>query len=180
MFRSPLRFLILMLTAALAALAVAVPAQAAAPYCGITWGSQAKQGAATGPGTLTDVRAGRHDCYDRLVLDLHGAPSSWSVQYVPTVYADPSGLPVHLDGGAALQIRLVDVDGTSLARPGDDHLVNVTGYRTFRQVALTGAFEGHTSFGVGVRARLPFRAFTISGPGNSTRVVLDVAHAWQQ
>ena len=60
-------------------------------------------------------------------------------------------------------------------------LVNVSGYRTFRQVAWAGSFEGISSIGLGVRARLPFRVLAVTGiPGstNGTRVVIDVAHAW--
>jgi hypothetical protein len=52
-------------------------------------------------------------------------------------------------------------------------LVNVAGYRTFRQVAWAGSFEGYTTAGLGVRARLPFRVFTLPG-----RLVVDVAHRW--
>ena len=49
--------------------------------------------------------------------------------------------------------------------PADrNELVNVTGWRTFRQVAYGGSFEGYTTIGVGLRARLPFRVFTLSGP----------------
>ena len=60
-----------------------------------------------------------------------------------------------------------------------DELVNVTGWSTFRQIKLVGAsFEGVTQFGLGVRARLPFHVFTLTGPGSMTRVVIDVAHRW--
>src|SRR4051812_31867330 len=78
MIRSSFRLLVLALTAALAALVVGVPAQAAAPYCGITWGSLAKAGPSASPvpaATVGAVRAGRHDCYDRLVLDVRGVTS---------------------------------------------------------------------------------------------------------
>jgi hypothetical protein len=54
----------------------------------------------------------------------------------------------------------------------------VSGYRTFRQVAYAGSFEGQTTIGVGVRARLPFRVFTLAGPGSNSRLVIDVAHHW--
>jgi hypothetical protein len=57
-------------------------------------------------------------------------------------------------------------------------LVNVSGYRTFRQVAWGGSFEGQTTIGLGVRARLPFRVFTLDGPGSGSRIVIDVAHRW--
>jgi hypothetical protein len=56
--------------------------------------------------------------------------------------------------------------------------VNVTGYRTLRQVAHAGTFEGQTTIGVGVRARLPFRTFTLAGPGRGSRLVIDIAHRW--
>jgi hypothetical protein len=45
-------------------------------------------------------------------------------------------------------------------------------------VASAGSFEGVTNVGLGLRARLPFRVFTLSGPGSTTRLVIDVAHAW--
>jgi len=43
---------------------------AATPYCGIYWGSLTKSHAATSVAPMTNVRAGRHDCYDRLVVDV--------------------------------------------------------------------------------------------------------------
>jgi hypothetical protein len=54
----------------------------------------------------------------------------------------------------------------------------VIGFRTFRQVAFLGTFEGYTTIGLGVRARLPFRVFVLPGPGSGSRVVIDVAHRW--
>ena len=182
MLRSPLRLLLLAMTAALTALALAVPAQAAAPHCGITWGSLAKSGPTSSPvpgAAVSAVRAGRHDCYDRLVLDVHGPTSlgTWRAEYVSAVTEDPSGRPVPLRGGAFLRISVGAVQG----HPSSSELVPVAGFRTFRQVASAGSFEGVTSLGLGVRARLPFRVLTLTGiPGssNGVRVVVDVAHAW--
>jgi len=57
-------------------------------------------------------------------------------------------------------------------------LARVSGYRTFRQVAWAGSFEGSTTLGLGVRARLPFRVLQLPGPGTGSRVVIDVAHTW--
>ena len=186
MSRTPIRLLVL-LAATFTAIALAVPAQAAAPYCGITWGSLAKQGpTGTAPAagqTLASIRAGRHDCYDRLVFDIYGsAPRSWRVEYVGAVTDDPTGNAVPLRGGAFLQV----VVGASDHQPTNQatfvprnkkELVNVSGFSTFRQVAWAGSFEGLTTTGLGVRARLPFRVFTLSDGGTS-RVVVDVAHRW--
>jgi hypothetical protein len=182
MTRSPLRLLVLAMTAVLAALVVAVPAQAAAPSCGITWGSLAKAGPTTLPATgaaVGGVRSGRHACYDRLVLDVHGVRSigTWRAEYVPKVTADPSGRPVSLRGGAFLQISV----GARQSYRSSSELAPVAGFTTFRQVASAGSFEGVTSIGLGVRARLPFRVLTATGiPGSAdgVRVIVDVAHAW--
>ncbi len=54
----------------------------------------------------------------------------------------------------------------------------VTGYPTLRSVVYGGSFEGYTTFGVGVRARLPFRVFVLTGPGAHSRLVIDVAPSW--
>jgi hypothetical protein len=184
--RTPLRLIVLALTSTLAALALTTPASAAAsPYCGITWGSLDKAGAGAG-GYVDDVRSGQQACYDRLVVDITGSSTyhDWQVGYVAQVTEDASGRQVALRGGAFLQIRLdaptYTPNGTLTYAPADpSELVDVAGYRTFRQVALTGSFEGVTNIAVGVRARLPFRVFALSGPNpRQTRVVIDVAHAW--
>jgi hypothetical protein len=54
----------------------------------------------------------------------------------------------------------------------------VSGYRTFRQAAWAGTYEGQTTIGVGVRARLPMRVFVLNGPGGERHLVVDVAHSW--
>jgi hypothetical protein len=177
--RTPLRLIVLALTSVIAALALTTPASAAAaPYCGITWGSLAKSGGTTTPsGSLTGVRAGRHDCYDRLVIDLTDVPGSvgYQVSYT-TVHGVARGQTISLTGDGDLQIILRS-HGESLGT--SSHLVDVTGFRTFRQVASGGSFEGVTVLGLGVRARLPFRVLVLDGPAaNQKRLVVDVAHAW--
>ena len=57
-------------------------------------------------------------------------------------------------------------------------LMPLTGYRTFRQVALVGGGTERTAFGPGVRARLPFRVFWVGTPNWDLRLVVDVAHQW--
>jgi hypothetical protein len=190
MTRTPIRLLVL-LAVTFTAIALAVPAQAAGPYCGITWGSMVKQGpAGTEPAagqTLTDIRAGQHTCFDRLVLDVRGSvPRSWRVEYVGSVTEDGSGREVPLRGGAALQIVAGVSDHDTAAGPtytpeNREELADVAGFSTFRQVAWAGSFEGLTTVGLGVRARLPFRVFTLSGAAGSNpgaRLVVDVAHRW--
>jgi hypothetical protein len=117
------------------------------------------------------------------VVDLNGPVKGYTVRYVPTVVQDGSGLPIPLRGRAFLQITVnspaYDDGGKSTYNPSDQkELTNVAGYQTFRQVAWAGSFEGYSSIGLGVRGRLPFRVFTLDGPGAGSRFVVDVAHYW--
>lgn len=155
----------------------------AAPYCGLVWGSLTKADTAMSTAQVTSVRTGQHYCFDRLVVDLNGPVKGSTVRYVPTVVQDGSGLPVSLRGRAFLQITVnapaYGNDGKATYSPADkNELTNVAGYQTFRQVAWAGSFEGYSSLGLGVRGRLPFRVFTLDGPGTGSRLVIDVAHFW--
>jgi hypothetical protein len=176
------------LAALAAASTLATPtAASAAPYCGITWGSLDKAATAVpspDTGSLTDVRAGQHDCYDRLVIDSSGAAGGFEVEYVSGVPFQARAGTIPLRGGAFLNVVLRTPaydpsSGTVTYSPDNQsELVDVAGWRTLRQVAWGGSFEGQTTIGVGVRARLPFRAFTLPGPGAGSRLVIDIAHRW--
>lgn len=174
----PIVLTVFTLLVALAAALVPSPAQAAS-FCGLRWGSLPKADFTGSSGQVVDVRAGRHACFDRLVIDVAGDLNGYSVRYVPQVRHDGSGFPVPLRGGAFLQVI-----ATAPARPTDafflpnGELLDPTGYRTFRHVAWAGSFEGQSTLGLGVRARLPFRTFILDGPGPRSRLVVDVAHRW--
>ena len=94
-----------------------------------------------------------------------------------------SGRKVPLRGGADLRIEVwaptYDSNYVPVYQPRKRaNVVRVAGYRTFRQVRFVDSFEGISTFGLGVRARLPFRVFQLSGPGDGSRLVIDVAHRW--
>jgi hypothetical protein len=152
-----------------------------AAYCGIDWGSGTKSGPASHGAPMVGLRAGQHDCYDRLVFDLSGPVGGYHVSYVDEMTEDASGNPVPLRGGGKLSVTVHSPAYDTSSEPWEStyvytnraELVDVTGYRTFRQVAWAGSWEGSTSVGLGVRARLPFRVFTVGD-----RVVVDVAHLW--
>lgn len=172
-------------TATVAVIAVVAPSTAqAAPYCGITWGSLDKSAGTASSDPLANVRAGRHSCHDRLVMDVAGDPAGYTVRYVSSVPAQGSGNAIPLRGGAFLEIALEapaydPSTGTPTYTPANPReLVNVSGWRTFRQASFGGSYEGYTTIGLGVRARLPFRVFTLDGPGSGSRLVIDVAHQW--
>ena len=172
---------------ALAGVLVAPAEAAKRPFCNQPWGSRPKQLGNNTPGfpptLLTNVRAARTACYDRLIFDLSGPAIGYRVEYVGQVTEDGSGNPVPLRGGAFLQIVLSaaahDLNGRPTYRPADrSNLVDVRGFTTFRQVAAAGDFEGLTTFGLGVRAILPFQVTVLPGPGSGSRVLVDVSHRW--
>jgi hypothetical protein len=188
MNRSLPRLFVLALTTALAVLVLPATAQAA-PYCGITWGSLPKAHSAPDTEMINDIRSGRHACFDRLVIDLGGQDTtfgSYDVRYVSLAHQDGSGAAVPVRGAADLQIVLqapaYDQYGNPTFRPGNPReVVDVAGYTTFRQLAWAGSFEGRTTLALGVRARLPFRVFVLTGTPQSDlgpRLVIDVAHRW--
>jgi hypothetical protein len=195
MNRSPIRRTLLAAALAAAAVLGSVVAVAAAapatPFCGITWGSMPKTAGTFSTAAVLDTRTGQHDCYDRLVVDFsapaHGfdvPANGYSVGYVDQVVSQARGQVLPVAGGARLGVLLLangyDIDTGVQTYPHatGDHVANLAGYRTLRDVVYGGSFEGYTTFGVGVRARLPFRVLTLAGPGGHSRIVIDVAHHW--
>ena len=99
------------------------------------------------------------------------------------------GLLVPLAGGARLKV-VIDQGSfdhgsqSSAYNPTDPaRLVDVTGYRTLRQVAWADTFneaDTTTTIGIGVRARLPMRAFLLPSATQffGQRLVIDIAHHW--
>ncbi len=189
--------------AMLAAMALAVPtaaqastgsslaAASASAYCGQYWGSLPEASdAGLSYGVLTSVRTGRHDCFDRMVIDVDGPVGGYTVQYDPDhrLYSTTGDYP---RGGAYLVIYVQNLvvpqpapSHASTAVGDPDEVADVSSYRTFRQVkeliygpAGVHGPEGDT-FLLGVRAHLPFRVFTLAGPGDGARLVIDVAHRW--
>lgn len=168
-----LRILLLTLLVALGLIAIPALASAGAIACPTGWGSLPKESTSLGAGEIDNLRVGQHECFDRVVVDIDGPPSGYLVRYVDQVTTSGSGQVVNTPGGARIQFT---VHHPKFSGTIGNKLVNVSGYRTLRSVVYAGSFEGYTDYGVGVRARLPFRVFTI--PGSHGRIVLDVAQHW--
>ena len=101
--------------------------------------------------------------------------SGYAVRYVRRYRAEGSGDVIRLPGGARIEIiARAPANGTYDATVGERLPgVSVAGYETFRSTRYGGSFEGQTSFGLGVRARLPFRVLKLDN-----RLIIDVAHNW--
>jgi hypothetical protein len=160
------------------------PKQAAAPYCGITWGSLEKSGGALLSVALREVRTGKHECYDRVVFEFDGPANGFNVSY-RDVFTEGVGdlMNPYVAGGAVLGVQLMspayndDYSWVFPARSGA-HVAAVVSYQTLRDVMFGGSFEGYSTFAIGVRAKLPFRVFVLAGPGSHGRIVIDIAHHW--
>lgn len=183
MFRKGLFSGVALVALLTAVIAIAIPARSDATVgdsCETsTWGSLPKssqtqvQGFETG--TVVTVRAAGHECYDRLVVDLKGDRPGYYVSYVDEVVEVDTENTVQLRGGAFLSIVFESAGSAQSAEA-----VSTLGDKTFEQIALAATFEGRTQLGLGVRARLPFRVFTLTGPDDGSRLVVDVAHVWPQ
>jgi hypothetical protein len=160
-------------------------ARAAAPYCGITWGSADKSGGALSSAPLVAVRSTSGTCSDRIEFEFNGTAKGYSVGYAAQVPTEGQGLDLapYTAGGAYLYVTLrapaYDANGASTINARDGaHLVNALGYDTLRDGVFGGSFEGYTTVAVGVRARLPFRVTLLTGPGTHSRIAVDVADLW--
>ena len=112
------RLLVLLaLTMAMAALAVPVNAAPAGTQasCSTTWGSTAKNSQVLKytSAPITNLRAGRHECFDRLVIDLRpratnrsGQATGYRFRNVDEIVESGRGNKVKIAGGAYLMISV--------------------------------------------------------------------------
>jgi hypothetical protein len=151
--------------------------------CGTGWGSVDETVAAMGTDPLVTIRPGSGACSDRIEFEVDGPAAGYTVGYVDAVVQDGSGDALPVTGGARLRVQLhhpaYDEAGqpTIIGRSGE-HVADVRGYPTLRSVVFAGSFEGYSTFGVGVRARLPYQVSIAPGPGARSLIVLAVAHRW--
>lgn len=125
---------------------------------------------------ITDVRAGTHDGYDRIVFQFRGGIPQYSIETAtPPFIADPSGQPLTVQGSAFLRITLRGA--TRMTDAGD------SSYNGPRNFALTfpvlvnlvegGDFEAVSTWYAGLSRAACLRVSTLTAPD---RLVVDVQH----
>ena len=121
------------------------------------------------------VRVGRHPGFDRVVYEFTGPePPRFTVGYVDSAIADPSGEPVPVSGDAILQVLAFGVYYPEHGEPAPAPVpASALRGTVFAQVkGLYGGFEGIGQEFVGITGgKRPFRVFTLTGP---SRIVIDV------
>ncbi|MGI8627750.1 MAG: AMIN-like domain-containing (lipo)protein [Geodermatophilaceae bacterium] len=120
--------------------------------------------------SITDVRVGANEGFDRFVVEFEDDVGAYFVSYVTQVSEDGSGDPVPVEGTAFVQVTLAGVPNDPQA-PQDTIDADLTG---LVQVVGAGAgFEATVSYGLGTAAASGFRAFVLTEP---SRLVVDIAH----
>ncbi|WP_134774292.1 AMIN-like domain-containing (lipo)protein [Ornithinimicrobium flavum] len=125
---------------------------------------------------ITGVRTGRHEDFDRVVLDLTGDEPTlgWFARLVDEAVEDPSGLPLDVEGERFLQLGIAGIDWT-VDSPDryDDGPVQGQGTEVVTEVVFGALFEGQQQILVGLREDTDYRIFTLADPA---RIVIDVRH----
>ncbi|MDH2423928.1 hypothetical protein [Sphaerisporangium sp. TRM90804] len=127
------------------------------------------------PPLVVGARAGGHKGFDRVVIDLKGPMTGYTVGWVKRILEDGSGDPIEAEGDAYLQVTLRPAnahtpDGkptwgrTPVLRP---ELSNV------RSIIRAGDFEAVVTVAVALRHRAGFRVLEQREP---SRLVVDIAH----
>lgn len=128
---------------------------------------------------LTDVRAARHDGFERIVFEFDGdAAPSYRVGYVePPVRQAGSGNVVEVAGSAYLEVQLQPASGVDLSGPeyretylGPDR-VELSAQGPARELVLTGDYEATMGWVLGTEGRAPFAMAFLQDP---LRLVVDV------
>ena len=132
--------------------------------------------ATTNRATITDVRVGTHEGYDRVVFEFEaGTPQTVIEAVLPPFFQDGSGLPLDVAGSAFLKLTMTDAsrasldgvviyDGPTSFEPGFDQLM---------QLIEGGDFEAVSTWYLGLNGGGCIRLLTLDDP---SRLVIDIEH----
>ena len=131
-----------------------------------------------GTSTVTEIRIGRHEGFDRVVFELDGTGTpGWDVRYVDDPASQGSGDPVDVEGTEALQVTLTGIGlphDTGVDEWAGPNPLAISETETVTEVVWDASFEGQSVAFVGTTAEAPFRVFLLEDP---VRVVLEVVDA---
>ncbi|MGW6726562.1 AMIN-like domain-containing (lipo)protein [Nocardia sp. NPDC055029] len=127
--------------------------------------------------TVTDIRVGRQEGFDRVVFALGGTGTpGWRVAYTDRAVQDGSGKTVDVAGSSILEVRILGsvypFDSTVPAYSGPDPVTD-PGVPGITGVYKTLVYEGVTQSFVGVDADRP--PFAVTALTNPPRLVVDIA-----
>lgn len=125
------------------------------------------------------VRAGVHEGFDRVVLDLAAQPGAtgpgWYAVYTPNPLRDGSGAPMEIAGDSVLEVVL---NSMTYPEPGDpvydggDFGLDTHRLDAVQEVIRTTPWEGQVQLFIGMQGEpRPYRVFLLHDP---LRLVVDV------
>ena len=124
---------------------------------------------------ITDVRVGTHDGYDRIVFQFRGGIPEYAIEAAtPPFMADPSGLPLTVEGSAFVRITLrggtkqTDTGASSYSGPRNFRVA----FPTLVNLVEAGDFEAVSNWYAGLSHTACLRVSTLSAPD---RLVIDFA-----
>jgi hypothetical protein len=125
---------------------------------------------------LVDVRAARHEGFDRVVFEFRNALPGYDVRYVSRpIHRDGSGKVVPIAGSHVVRVRMENALDADLAQPAAP--LTYTGPQRFSpgtpeivELARIGGFEGVLTWAAGLQDRVDFRVTTLTAPD---RLVVD-------
>ena len=145
--------------------------------------SRLSGGTASAHGQLTDVRAGRHEGFDRITFQFESSSGVPQYRLLPQSSAgfkqDPSGRALNLEGMTGLGIVFpgssgVDLGVTPFRQTYTGSQDIKPGLLLVRELAQVGDFERVLSWGVGLSSPPCLRLIELSNP---VRLVVDVRSA---
>jgi hypothetical protein len=126
---------------------------------------------------LRDVRLGVHPeqgGWDRIVFAFEEILPPGSIEYVPSVSACGSGMPVTVEDDAMLLVRFDQTAAhTEAGQPTVARRAIPGPGETILEARLVCDFEGVVEWAIGVEDRQRFKVTLLDGP---RRVVIDVKH----
>lgn len=125
--------------------------------------------------TITDVRVGTHDGFDRVTFEYVGEGElGWIVQYEDNPRSDGRGDPIQFDGNVGLVVMLhsVAIPPDATAETFLDDVAGPAG-GIINEVVNDSIFEGYHTFVVGLDQEVPYRIARLDDP---SRVAIDLVH----
>ena len=153
--------------------AVASPSAATSPSPVVPTGFSLSDfsGGAVAASSVTAVRVGQHDGYDRFVIEFSGGVPTYTVtrQATSVFTTSPKDDVIKLQGSAGVLIVIKTVtnwvayEGPTAFKPG---------YPCLREAMMAENFEGTQQWGLGIAGTPALRVFTMDSP---SRLVVDIA-----
>lgn len=123
---------------------------------------------------ITDVRAGAHDGFDRVVIELTGGQPGqivWKAEFVDNPHTQGKGDPIDLPGAATLSVSVFGLTYPPAGTSTPHGLQSNSAQGNITAVFVDPVFEGQAHVYIGLDAQRGFHIVEFDSP---TRIVIDI------